>query len=223
MDIVTRAEWGARPPKDPPTPTVAREAFLHHTVGSGSSPAGYMRSMQRFHQDVRGWNDLAYNYVVDPKTLAVFEGRGGSIRPGAQKGHNTNTVAVAVMGNFVTEQPTERLLDTIADLTIWLHVQGHAPKYLTGGHRDAPGSEGTTCPGGNLYVRIPDINERIRMADDDLGPNGEPNWSRVQEQFKPSWTRAWLAKVLSESSDPKDTLSKEELMVFFDRAGLLGN
>jgi len=220
MRIVTRAEWGARPPTDPPTSTDPREAFLHHTVGTGITPAGYMRSVQKFHQDVREWNDIAYGFVVDPRTLTVFEGRGGSIRPGAQKGHNTNTVAIAVMGNFTVDQPSDGLLDTIADLMIWLHVHGHAPKFLTGGHRDAPGSEGTECPGRNLHPRIPDINERISMADGDLGPNGEPNWSRVQDQFKPSWTRAWLAKVLSASSDPKDTLSKEELMVFLDRAGL---
>lgn len=159
MNIVTRGEWGARPARCQ-APTVASEAWLHHTVGYGQGGAAYMRQIQRFHMDGRGWCDIAYNYVVDPADGTVYEGRGSGVRPGAQKGHNSGTVAICVMGDFRTDPAPDSLVDTLAELMVRLHGEGAAPKHFDGGHRDAPGQT-TTCPGDNLAVRIPEINRRI--------------------------------------------------------------
>lgn len=159
MDIVSRAEWGARPP-DHQTTTDAVEAWLHHTAGNAYGPA-YMRGMQRFHMDVRGWSDIAYNFVVDPTDNVVYEGRGGGIRPGAQRGHNTGTLAICVMGDWRDRAPDPSLLETLAELMVFLRSEGWAPKYFDGGHRDAPG-QSTSCP-GDLADYIGLINERIDM------------------------------------------------------------
>ena len=184
MDIVSRAEWGARPPKTPPALTVPSEAWLHHTVGDSSTDLNrdgrtgdeYMRAVQKYHMDGHGWNDIAYNYVVDDEELVVYEGRGGRVRPGAQKGHNRGTVAIAVMGDFRHDPVTGELVDLLADLMVWLHSQGFAPAYVTGGHRDAPGQT-TTCP-GRLADHIPAINERIDMTYRGVLNVPDADWAR---------------------------------------------
>lgn len=176
MDIISREDWGARKPAgDFVVQDTPAEAYLHHSVGYGSGGAQYMRDMQAFHQS-KGWKDIAYNFVVDGRTLEVFEGRGGNIVPGAQKGHNRGTVAICVMGDYRREPVTELLLDTIAELVDYLHKRGWGPQYLTGGHRDAPGQT-TTCP-GDLGDYIGAINERIDV--DYRGVKNVPDeeWAR---------------------------------------------
>jgi hypothetical protein len=50
------------------------------------------------------------------------------------------------------------------------------------------------------------------------GPNGEPNWDKVADWAKQAWSEAWAAGILSDTSDPKDVVEMEQLMVTFKRA-----
>jgi peptidoglycan recognition protein len=171
MQIVSRAQWGAKPPLREPyrPPDPATEVFLHHTAGAHQGAAG-MRSMQTYHQsadpsrDKEPWNDIAYNFVVDPHDFKVYEGRGWGVAPGAQKGHNVGTLAICVMGDFRSKIPSQGVLDVIANLIVYGHDLGHIPLVLTGGHRDAPG-QSTSCPGQNLYSKIPAIRQ---LLEDDM-------------------------------------------------------
>lgn len=169
MNIITRAGWDARTPKTTPTPTTASEAFLHHSVGSGSRDwdndgdlgDDYMRTMQNFHMDTRGWNDIAYNHAIDPDGLEVYEGRGWGVRPGAQKSHNTGTWSVVVMGDFRSRTVSSLLVSRIAELVTEGITLGHLPPDITlQGHKDAP-NQSTTCPGTNLYTALSAINDQI--------------------------------------------------------------
>lgn len=66
--IVLRCMWGARPYRGTPRAlTLPLESvFIHHTFipsapcHSFRSCSRAMRSMQRFHQDTRGWDDIGY-------------------------------------------------------------------------------------------------------------------------------------------------------------------
>jgi hypothetical protein len=158
LTVVSRAGWGARPPKCIATDT-HRETFLHHTAGTGSG-AAYMRAIQNFHIDRRGWCDFAYNWAIDPLTLVVYEGRGWGIRPGSQLSSNTATWSVVVFGNYNTAQPSVQLLQTIAAVIRWGHSLNRIPLLLTGGHKDAPG-QATSCPGNHLYSQIPRIRSML--------------------------------------------------------------
>jgi hypothetical protein len=170
LEIVSRAEWGARPPTSKVTGDVVIETFLHHTAGSGGGVV-YMRAIQDYHMDVQGWSDIAYNFVVDPNSLVVYEGRGWGVRPGSQKSHNIGTWSVCVMGNYQTKQPTQGLLETIAGLINLGAGLGHIPLVLTGGHKDAP-DQSTSCPGQNLHSQIPTIRTLLEadmpLTQDDL-------------------------------------------------------
>ncbi len=164
MDIVGRADWGARPPKTTPqqitTPTP--ELWLHHTASSDGE-ASTVRAIQRYHQDVRKWNDIAYSYLISGSGT-VYEGVGAGILGTHTKGHNSISHAICVLGNYNLTNPTEASLTSVVGLLQHGHEQGWWPDHLTGGHRDV-GS--TSCPGNNLYPLIPEINAR---AEDTMTP-----------------------------------------------------
>lgn len=75
--IHPRCRWGAAPYRGHPTPLRLPLGFLyvHHTYVPAppcttfQSCAADMRSMQRFHQDVRKWDDIGYRL----KTKNSFE------------------------------------------------------------------------------------------------------------------------------------------------------
>lgn len=149
--VVSRAEWGARPPRAVTVDAVTTEAYLHHTAGAGNG-AQYMRAMQDYHMG-KGWNDIAYNYVVDPDSLEVYEGRGAHVRPGAQYGYNRGTVAVCVMGDYRTKPATDELYAVLALVMRALYQNDAGPALFTGGHRDAPG-QSTSCPAELDYRQV---------------------------------------------------------------------
>lgn len=74
MKYVSRANWGAKPPKAQPTPlshgALLGMAVHYEAVDSAGVPHDKcddrVRQVQRFHQEDRGWNDIAY--CVDDQT-----------------------------------------------------------------------------------------------------------------------------------------------------------
>jgi hypothetical protein len=185
--IAPRSAWGARPPKEDYSyaPTV-EHAVVHHSVTQNVySPAdvpGILRSIQAFHMDARGWNDIAYNFAVD-KFGGVWEARGGGITRAVIGGHalgaNTGTTGVVALGDFSTALPPQAMVDSIGDIVGWkLGVHGTNPsqssdyrigatdRYAEGTHLMLPAVIGhldvgaTGCPGDFLYPRLAEIRGR---------------------------------------------------------------
>ena len=155
MDIVSRAAWGARPPKNPPRQIVtpSSELWLHHTASSDGG-ASRVRAIQRYHQDVKGWNDIAYSYLISGSGR-VYEGRGPGVRGAHTAGHNGVSHAICVLGNYNLAQPKPASILAAVQLLKHGHGEGWWPDQFTGGHRDVGL---TSCPGHNLYPLIPEIN-----------------------------------------------------------------
>ena len=171
MNIVSRGEWGARPPTSQRF-TTHQELFLHHSVGYGTGGAAYMRAMQRFHMDDRGWSDIAYNHAYDPQRRTFYEGRGFGVRPGAQASYNTGTHALVVMGDYQNTPTTTVMVEDIAGFYLWAQTRQLLPAVTVKGHRDAP-NQNTPCPGQHLYQKLPTVNQLIEEAqmpltDDDI-------------------------------------------------------
>lgn len=170
MDIVTREEWGAKPPRWGPysmaVPT--GELWLHHSAGSGSD-ATAVRAIQDFHQGPdRNWSDIAYSFLIDDdEDPQVFEGRGAAVVGGHTKDHNSRSHAICIIGNFSSKLPKPATIDRLVELVIhgWEQRWWSEPK-ITGGHRDARLNDGsfpgTECPGDALYALIDQINDTIR-------------------------------------------------------------
>lgn len=206
MNIVTRQEWGARHPKSVrqivvPTP----ELWLHHTA-TGQHGAAGVRAIQRFHMDTRGWQDIAYSYLVDADGT-VYEGRGPAVAGAHTHGHNSTSHAICAMGDYQQEHPTERLVRSVARLVRYGHDRGWWPATLTGGHRDV----GTTaCPGQHLYARIDGIN-RLAAAEPPAPEEEDVNAPPlVKKAGDPKvWVglgdeRAHLADAVWKAMDPRD-------------------
>lgn len=160
MDIVSRAQWGARPPRSRrtislPTP----ELFLHHTAGSEPDGTAGVRRVQDFHMDVRGWSDIAYSFLVD-RYGVVFEGRGAGVSGAHTKGHNTTSHAICVLGHYDREEPSVASVSALGRLVDHGRREGWWHD-LTGGHRDVAS---TSCPGDNLYRLIGTLDVRTELA-----------------------------------------------------------
>lgn len=112
--LLSRAEWGARPPRAS-APSISSEGLTVHYGGDSpwtsadrSSPeafrastdhnrcASILRAWQSFHLDGRGWNDLAYNSAVCPHGVR-YEGRGVGRRSGANGTNTGNARSCAVV------------------------------------------------------------------------------------------------------------------------------
>ncbi len=186
--LVTRAEWGADESLkncDAGYAPALKMAFVHHTAGSNDySPDqsdDIVRSIYWYHTQVKGWCDIAYNFLVD-RYGTVFVGRDGGVRqptiPAATQGFNTGSTAVAAMGNFMDVPPTSATVTAIQRVLAWRLDVAHLPatgwaKMTSAGGPNNRYPEGeevtlrvisghrrtgyTDCPGDYLYGLLPEI------------------------------------------------------------------
>lgn len=186
--ITMRSSWGARAAKSAPGyASSVSLGVVHHSVNSNNySPAdvpGMLRSIQAFHMDGNGWDDIGYNFAVD-QYGGIWEARGGGIdRPvrGAHAvGFNTGSVGVVVLGDYSAANPTAASLESVSRVIGWklaLHgndpagsvafTSGGSDKYPAGtvanlprvvGHRD---TSSTSCP-GNIQGFLGQIRTRAQ-------------------------------------------------------------
>jgi hypothetical protein len=115
----------------------------------------FMRDLESFHVEVRGWRAIGYSFVIMPSGR-IYEGRGWRMRGAHTKNHNGDSYGICFAGNFDEDEPTPLALEAC-----WLLIRfGLASGRLadgshpTGGHRD---TADTTCPGERLFARLPDL------------------------------------------------------------------
>ncbi|XP_066263796.1 peptidoglycan-recognition protein SC2-like [Branchiostoma lanceolatum] len=156
--IISRAEWGARPPKSranmtSPVPYV----IIHHSYEpdmcyNRSQCEEYVRGFQNFHMDTRGWDDIGYNFLVGGNG-DVFEGRGWDVK-GAHAGADWNgrSIGICFIGNFTDKLPPEEAI-TAGKMLIQLSIERNKlmANYTLYGHRQVLLR---TCPGNEFYKLI---------------------------------------------------------------------
>ncbi len=183
-EVVSRAGWGCASncaPREAPVYAPVTHLVVHHSAGANESrdwPA-VIRSIWVLHVQGNGWNDIGYNYLVDPNGV-IYEGRaGGDGVIGAHfSGVNTGTMGVCMVGTYSTRAPGVSAVESLKKLLTWhaarlkLDASGqtiHAASGLTlnviSGHRDAglsPRASGTTeCPGNVLYTYLPGLRRDV--------------------------------------------------------------
>lgn len=194
--VISRAEWGAAPPTAvADTATRLHLAVLHHTVGDSAHAAEdvpqILRNMQSEHMTSNLWDDIGYNFLID-RFGRIFEGRNSSLDALAQGAHsggvNYGSVGVALLGNFMHDEPSEAALDAAVELVAWMLFRHGAdpgveatmlpreeepwffpplvpvtlPRIV--GHQDV---NATLCP-GDLEDRLSEIRERVQLRYDEL-------------------------------------------------------
>lgn len=180
MKLITRSAWGARGPKRINSGSLTEKSTVHwngptitvkgKTTWSHDKCAALVRGIQNFHMDYRGWNDIAYNFVVCQHGY-VFEGRGLNVRNGANGTNRGNKTSHAVMNLSGPENPFNDLeKKAIYEIVVYIAGKTGAPEEALG-HRDWKSTE---CPGQARYnwvhigmplVNPPVLPKRFRIGD----------------------------------------------------------
>uniref|UniRef100_A0A8C5R5A7 Peptidoglycan recognition protein 2 n=1 Tax=Leptobrachium leishanense TaxID=445787 RepID=A0A8C5R5A7_9ANUR len=158
--IIPRCIWGAKPYKGTPTllKTPLSQIYIHHTYTPSKPCTSFqdcakdMRSMQAFHQQDRGWDDIGYSFVAGSDGY-LYEGRGWRWVGAHTRGHNYLGYGVSFIGNFINLLPKEHILSVVKDRLIQCGVRSGyiSPSYIVKGHRQLVN---TSCPGDLLYEEI---------------------------------------------------------------------
>ena len=152
---------------------------MHHSASwnghTGEDAPRILRSFYDYHtSSQKGWNDIAYNFLIDADG-GIWEGRAGSL-DGAVAGDATGgnqgfSQLVCVIGDYDTARPTQASSAALVSVLAWLadrHEIATSPRAETGftsrgSNRHPAGTAVTTptitghrtmsqtsCPGANL-------------------------------------------------------------------------
>ena len=172
--IITRSGWGARPPRKQFTRlnrSRVQGIVLHHSgVKNGPNGPKALKAFERTHMDVRGWNAIAYNWLVDEDGV-VYEGRGGGVVGGATRGWNSRTESICYTGWGSGPVP-----DAALKSIRWIMDQiqnRYDNKLWIKGHRD---KASTSCPGSELYAWL---QGGRALPDDPKIENARIDWAAV--------------------------------------------
>lgn len=155
-----------------PSFTPVTHMIVHHSAGTNVSSdwAGVVRSIWDFHVNSNGWDDIGYNWLVDPNGV-LYEGRGDDILGAHFCGTNSGTMGVCVMGDFTGQTASDLAKSKLVELLAWkscdrnvdpLGVSFHSGSANTlmsiSGHRDGCA---TLCPGDMFYPDLPTVRDSV--------------------------------------------------------------
>uniref|UniRef100_UPI0037E70AAF peptidoglycan recognition protein 6 n=1 Tax=Semicossyphus pulcher TaxID=241346 RepID=UPI0037E70AAF len=158
--MIPRCMWGAEPYRGTPTNLSLPLSFMfiHHTFIPGQPCLTFaqcsenMRSMQRFHQDDRGWDDIGYSFVAGSDGY-IYVGRSWHWQGAHTLGHNSIGYGVSFIGDYTSSLPSQHSMGLVRDQLASCAVGGGRLKanFTLQGHRQVVS---TSCPGDALYNEI---------------------------------------------------------------------
>jgi hypothetical protein len=209
--IVPRSEWGGDQCLNGANPDRSyvdrvHMIFIHHTSVSAAANAytadetkDRIYAICAYHVNVRGWDDIGYNYVVD-RFGTVYEGRGGGldVQGAHTKGFNSYSAGVAFLGYYQDVPPSPEAQQAFESLATWILDVNHvdplstttvvslgSPRYAEGmsvtlpvisGHRD---TGITACPGNANYALLPTYRQTVAADPDPKIYGGWPTENPV--------------------------------------------
>lgn len=153
----TRSQWGARPARRRNTGNMSAPSTGHYN-GPDVTVRGQLRfdhkycdalvrGIQNFHMDGRGWNDIAYNFVICPHGV-IYEGRGLNTWNGANGTNSGNKTSHAVMCLAGENNPFDMVERAAFRWAVKYISERTSAPYKAIGHRD---HKATACPGNTRY------------------------------------------------------------------------
>lgn len=186
--IITREQWRANPSyldwdeKYSPLKAVV----VHHTASKNNYTAeqapGIVAGIYYYHAKTLKWGDIGYHFLVD-RFGKIYQGRAGDMNRVNEGGHsygfNMGTVGIAMIGNFMEEQPTDAALDSVAKLAAWKLKTGkldphtfitEKKSHLKPGYSEVSGYvlDGhrawnyTACPGNAFWPRMGEVRDQVK-------------------------------------------------------------
>lgn len=174
--LITRAEWNADPFIGTPVP-LANPTYdymtFHHAAGfsatSREEGLAQLKAIQDLHQNVRGWSDIGYHFVVD-RGGRLYQGRPfldnsttleeipRFVLGAHAGGANTGNIGICLLGcyhppegAYCSDRITTDSYDTYVQTFAYLSENYGVDPARIRGHRDF-GS--TACPGDNNYALL---------------------------------------------------------------------
>lgn len=180
---ISRSVWGSnfdlnenifRPPA---TYTNVTHLIVHHSAGTNISNnwAAVVAAIFDYHVNGNGWQDVGYNWLIDPNGI-LYEGRGGGedVRGAHMCGYNNNTMGVCILGNFNLINASDAAVEKLEQLLAWkackekLNPLGSADIYShpghmkhISGHKDGCQPGYTECPGNLFYPVLANIRANV--------------------------------------------------------------
>ena len=135
---------------------------LHHSAGNKNATVNDIRKM---HIN-RGWTDIGYHKVINPKG-EVFQGRNDSVIGAQAFGMNAESLGVLAVGNWDIEKPPEELINAIVQVMTALCIRHKLSENKIIGHYQVAGIvknplAASACPGRFMIERLPEIRLRVK-------------------------------------------------------------
>jgi N-acetylmuramoyl-L-alanine amidase len=156
-EIVTRDEWGARPPTqvenmtNPVSYVVIHHSYIPAACYSKEDCIKAMQWMQDYHQFNHSWNDIGYSFAAGSDNR-IYIGRGWSAVGAHAPGYNNRSIGFCVIGDWGEDVPPEGQLSAVKQMIKKGIREGYIQEnYKLIGHRQVRDTE---CPGDALYKEI---------------------------------------------------------------------
>lgn len=185
-DYFDRLGWcpdGSCPEDATPAFTSVTHLIVHHSAGANTSSdwAATVRSIYDFHVFTNGWDDIGYNWLIDPNGL-IYQGRGDNVRGAHFCGNNSNTMGICMLGDYTSILPQTEAVVALEDLLAWkscdvsiepegqdLHASSGQNLMHISGHRDGCA---TACPGDTFYPTLSTVRTAVKNIIDNECGNG---------------------------------------------------
>lgn len=164
--MLCRDAWGARPALPGGRPHTIDRMTIHHSavaLPDNREIIARLQQHQRFHQDDRGWVDIAYHAAVDRRGN-IFALRDTAIAGDTATDYDTTGhFLVLCEGNFDEEAISDAQLNGAALVCAWATRKFGIGIDTLASHREV--ASGTQCPGWNLQTHLDSGDLQQRIAD----------------------------------------------------------
>ncbi len=175
FDFVRRAEWGWKSAENLLPEHTISKITIHHggeTFSDDRDPIEYLRALQNWSRDAKGWMDIPYHFVIDLKG-EVYEARPLQYPGDTNTSYDPRSHAlIVVVGNYEIRELTKTQLDSLVKLTAFLAAEYSVEQHDIKSHRDYAPRE-TACPGASIYQYLEDgsLLRRVeQLITKDKGP-----------------------------------------------------
>jgi len=181
--------------------------IIHHSLTKDGEVKDY-DAIKKYHLS-QGYNDIGYHWIIEKVNgeYILLKGRDEKVTGAHTKGENERSIGICLVGNFDEYEPNTEQLDTLVELC--KDIFARHGKMPIEPHRKYANYK--TCPGTKFPLNK--VLTRVFMQN-------TPDLSEVSDWAKESWTKS--VKIgINDSKGAKNYVTEEQLMVFFDRLGLL--
>jgi N-acetylmuramoyl-L-alanine amidase len=162
LHIHSVADWGGEATAAPAVAQPLTRLTVHHQGErwtAGSDVPAYLRRLQTWSRQARGWVDIPYHYIVSPDGQ-VYAARPVTIAGDTNTDYNPRGhLLVMLLGNFEVQEPTPEQWRSTVQLMAQLLIQHRIDASAIGAHRHF--ASNTVCPGANFYKRFDELRAAV--------------------------------------------------------------